>query len=69
MPTVPGLQVQRGGGPYRRFSRKRQVLWRARADKTSPALELSVFGSFSGVSPGDTINAVTLTVNQFASPR
>jgi len=39
----------------------------SRVAEYSTALELSVFGSFPGVSPGDTINSVTLTVSQFAS--
>jgi hypothetical protein len=37
------------------------------APETSPQLEASGFGSFSGVGSGDTINSVTATVNQWAS--
>ena len=37
------------------------------APETSPALELSGFGSFTGIGAGDTINHVTATICQYAS--
>jgi hypothetical protein len=62
-----GPALQKGGRQHRRFYSKQQAQWQLYVPATSPVLELSQFGTFTGVDPASTILALTVAVAQFTT--